>query len=238
MNLFYTPEIAGSTHQLDEAESKHASRVLRLSEGDEVVLIDGAGGWYEARITDAHPKRCSLEVLAKKANYQPLPYHLHVAMAPTKNIDRFEWFLEKATEIGISEITPLLCERSERRQVKNERLERILVSAMKQSLKAYKPVLHEITHLDAFVKEEREGMKAMAHCMEGDRIELKRLGRRAQVTILVGPEGDFTPDEVALAMEQGYRGLSLGESRLRTETAGVHLCSAVSLLHSSSHRYI
>ncbi|MDX2430259.1 MAG: RsmE family RNA methyltransferase, partial [Bacteroides sp.] len=143
MHLFYTPQIEGDTFQLEEQESKHAIRVLRLLRGDAVVLVDGLGGWYDAVIVDDHPKRCSLVIKSHTKDYQALPYKLHMAVAPTKNMDRFEWFLEKATEIGVSEITPLICQRSERKHVKTERLDRILVSAMKQSLRAYKPVLND-----------------------------------------------------------------------------------------------
>jgi 16S rRNA (uracil1498-N3)-methyltransferase len=216
---------------LDEQESKHAIRVLRLVRGDRVVLIDGRGGWYEAAIEEDHPKRCELRIISYTPDYQALPYYLHIAISPTKNMDRFEWFLEKATEIGISEITPLVCGRSERKQVKAERLERILVSAMKQSLKAYKPVLNPITRVEEFLAKDREGSLGIAHCMHSERKGIVDLGRSAtSYTMLVGPEGDFTEAELHTALESGYVPFHLGDSRLRTETAGVYIASVIHLL--------
>ncbi len=151
MNLFYTPHIEGDIFELDEKESKHSVRVLRLTVGDQVILVDGLGGWYEAVIEDDHPKKCRLKVLSHTTEYQPLSYGLHLAVSPIKNTDRFEWFLEKSTEIGITEVTPLLCHRTERKQVKMERLERIIISAMKQSQRAYKPILHDPVNLVNFI---------------------------------------------------------------------------------------
>jgi 16S rRNA (uracil1498-N3)-methyltransferase len=233
MQLFYTPNITGDTLVLEEQESKHAIRVLRLEQGDTVILIDGEGGWYEAVIQDDHPKRCLLSISSYTENYKPLPYKLHIAISPTKNMDRFEWFLEKATEIGISKITPLMCHRTERKQVKMDRLDRILVSAMKQSLKAFKPVLSDPVPMDEFLKQDQDGTLGIAHCYPLDRLSLPDLEPSGQYTILVGPEGDFTEEEVNAAIKAGYRPLHLGESRLRTETAGVHISSAVAVLNSS-----
>jgi 16S rRNA (uracil1498-N3)-methyltransferase len=230
MHLFYTPQIEGDTYQLEEQESKHAIRVLRLGRGDAVVLVDGVGGWYDAVIADDHPKRCSLLIKSHTPTYQPLPYKLHLAVAPTKNMDRFEWFLEKATEIGVSEITPLICQRSERKQVKTERLDRILVSAMKQSLRAYKPVLNDPIPMDAFLRVQREGTLGIAHCYPLDRRGVYELDASGNFTLLVGPEGDFTEEEVDSALAAGYVPFHLGNSRLRTETAAVHITSAISLL--------
>jgi 16S rRNA (uracil1498-N3)-methyltransferase len=229
MHLFYTPDIAGDTHVLEEQESKHAIRVLRLSREDRVILVDGAGGWYEAQIQEDHPKRCLLRINSHIKNYKPLPYKLHIAISPTKNMDRLEWFLEKATEIGISQITPLICHRTERAHVKMDRLDRILVSAMKQSVKAFKPVLSEPKQMAQFLKQEQTGTLAIAHCYPNQRLSLKDLKASGQYTILVGPEGDFTEEEVEAAISSGYKPLQLGESRLRTETAGVFICSAISL---------
>jgi 16S rRNA (uracil1498-N3)-methyltransferase len=233
MHLFYTPHISGETHELDEQESKHAVRVLRLVQGDGVILVDGAGGWYEAVVREDHPKRCLLEVRSHTPGYKPLPYHLHLAISPTKNMDRFEWFMEKATEIGISEITPLLCHRTERKQVKPERLDRILVSAMKQSLRAFKPVLSEPVQLNDFLKRDVPGTRGIAHCHPTDRTFVTGLEKSGHYTLLVGPEGDFTDEEVRKAMDTGYVPFHLGDSRLRTETAGIHLCSAIQILESS-----
>lgn len=230
MNLFYTPHIEGDTFEIDEKESKHSVRVLRLRAGDRVILVDGRGGWYEAAIEDDHPKRCRLKILSHTRDYQQLSYGLHLAVSPTKNMDRFEWFLEKSTEIGITEITPLICHRTERKQLKMERLERILISAMKQSLKAYKPILHPPTSLTDFISMDREGTKGIAHCHATDRQGFAELDHSDHYTLLVGPEGDFTREEVTLALEAGFAPFHLGQSRLRTETAAVYLCTAVQLL--------
>ena len=206
--------------------------MLRLKAGDKVILIDGIGGWYEARIEGEHPKACVLSIVSHSDNYKPLQYQLHIAISPTKNMDRFEWFLEKATEIGISRITPLICKRSERKQVKMDRLERILVSAMKQSLKAYKPVLSDPVPMLQFLKQKLEGSLGIAHCYPLDRLFLGDLEKTGKYTILVGPEGDFSEEELEAAITAGYRPLHLGESRLRTETAGVHICSAINILNT------
>jgi len=230
MNLFYSSHIQGDTHLLDEAESKHAIRVLRLLKGDRVVLVDGTGGWYEALIEDDHPKRCLLRIESRERNYQAMGYSLHLAVSPTKNLERFEWFLEKSTEIGISEITPLICHRSERKQVKMERMERILVSAMKQSLKAFKPVLNEAISFEDFLKLEQEGSRGIAYCFGSERVGIESLGPSGSYTLMVGPEGDFTEQEVKQALEMGFAPFHLGASRLRTETAAVYITAAISIL--------
>jgi 16S rRNA (uracil1498-N3)-methyltransferase len=240
MHLFYTPGISGDSHVLDEQESRHAIRVLRLGRGDQVILVDGVGGWYEAVILEDHPKTCRLGIRSRTAGYKALPYHLHIAMAPTKNMDRFEWFLEKATEIGISEITPLICHRSERSRVNQERLERILVSAMKQSFRAYKPVLHIPVNFGDFIAEPREGTRGIAHCIpepEGSltpRTALTAFPRSNAYTMLVGPEGDFTEEEVQKALASDFLPFHLGEARMRTETAGVFICASLNILSQSS----
>lgn len=231
MHLFYCPHIEGNSVVLEEQESKHAIRVLRLVRGDHVILVDGRGGWYEAVISDDHPKRCRFQVQSYTPDHGPLSYSLHMAVAPTKNLDRFEWFLEKATEIGITEITPLICARSERRQVKLERLEKILVSAMKQSLKAYKPIINMPVTMDEFIGTDRQGSLGIAHCYPRERIDIKELDYSGIYTLLVGPEGDFSEKEVRLAMEAGYIPFHLGDSRLRTETAALYITSAISLHH-------
>ncbi len=237
MHLFYQPDIGDRTIDLDEAESKHAVRVLRLGRGDRVQVVDGRGGLYEAVIGEDHPKRCRLLITTQTPEYQPMPYFLHLAVSPTKSMDRFEWFLEKATEIGISEITPLLCHRTERTRLNLERLERVIVSAMKQSLRAYKPVLSNPVEFSQFIDQMREGVKGIAHCIpEGEgsdqvRESITGLETGNRYTLLVGPEGDFTEEEIGAAFKAGYRPFHLGESRLRTETAAMFICSAVSLRH-------
>lgn len=232
MNIFYTPDISGTIYTLEESESKHCIRVLRYSKGDKLVLVDGKGVKYEALITDPNPKRCTVEVISSIEGFEKRDYYLHLAVAPTKNIDRFEWFVEKATEIGVDEITPLLCEHSERKQVNIERVEKVIVAAMKQSLKAYKPVLNNLTNFAAFCKSDKGGMKFIAHCEESEKHHLIDLVKpKERVVVLIGPEGDFSPGEIIVAKEEGFSEISLGSSRLRTETAAVVACDIVSLVN-------
>jgi|SRR5690606_16382529 len=236
MHLFYTPDIRSSHPQfiLAEEESKHAVRVLRLVSGDKVVLVDGVGGWYEAEIIDPHPKRTTLQILQVIEEYQRFAYHIHIAVAPTKNIDRIEWFLEKATEIGIQEFTPIIAEHSERKEVKVDRLKKIAIAAMKQSLKAYLPKINPAISLGQFLKEQenKSSAKVIAHCVDGEKSYLAQvLKPREDYLILIGPEGDFSEREIEQAQASGYTPISLGESRLRTETAALMSCVEVSLLN-------
>ena len=230
MQLFYIPTISGAEVILNETESKHAVRVLRLKKDDEIELVDGKGGFFKARITDANPKKCKLSIIDSQTEFGKKDFHLHIAIAPTKNIDRTEWFLEKCTEIGIDEVTPLLSEHSERKVIKPERLEKILVSAMKQSVKAYLPKLNELTKFSDLLSQASEAKKFIAHCNEGEKPHLKNVVKPGgNVLIMIGPEGDFSPEEVDLALENGFEAISLGNARLRTETAGVVACHIVNL---------
>ncbi len=230
MQLFYVPNISGGEFILDETESKHAVRVLRLQKGSRVQVVNGTGGFYEAEITDVNQKKCRLSIIKSQLEFGKKDFHLHIAIAPTKNNDRFEWFLEKATEIGIDEITPLITSHSERKTVNPERLEKILVSAMKQSLKAYLPKLNELTSFKELITNNKTDINFIAYCDEIQKTHLKDLATKGTNTlILIGPEGDFSPDEVKLAIENGYQVVSLGESRLRTETAGIVACHIVNL---------
>jgi 16S rRNA (uracil1498-N3)-methyltransferase len=230
MQLFYVPNISGAEIVLDETESKHAARVLRLQNGSRVQVVDGTGGFYEAEINDANPKKCRLSIINSTLELGKRDFHLHIAIAPTKNIDRFEWFLEKATEIGIDEITPLLTSRSERKTVNTERLGKILVSAMKQSLKAYLPRLNKLTKIKELIVSNKTETKYIAYCNEIQKINLKDLATKGKDTlILIGPEGDFSPDEIQLAIENTFKVVSLGAARLRTETAGIVACHIVNL---------
>ena len=231
MHVFYTPDIQ-KTNELPEEEAQHCTRVLRLSIGDEITLTDGKGSFYKAEITAATNKRCLVAI--KETIFQkPLwPCHLHIAMAPTQNMDRNEWFAEKATEIGFDELTFLNCRYSERKVIKTERIEKILVSAVKQSLKATKPVLNEMTDFNKFITRDFEGQKFIAHCYEGDKPLLKDVicpGEDALV--LIGPEGDFSEEEVKKAIANGFQSISLGKSRLRTETAALVACHTMNLLN-------
>lgn len=232
MHIFYTPDISATTYTLDEAESKHCARVLRLEKDDEIILVDGHGGFFTARISEPNPRRCVVNVVKSELNFGLRDFQVHVAIAPTKNIDRTEWFLEKATEIGINRVTPLLCRFSERKEIKHDRLEKVMVSAMKQSLKAYLPQLDELTKFSDFICRPFEGQKFIAHCDEQHRELLKNVVEPGgSYLILIGPEGDFSPEEIALAMEAGFAPVSLGDSRLRTETAGVVACHTLNLLN-------
>lgn len=228
MHLFYTPDIA-TTLTLPEVESGHCVRVLRLVEGDEIGLIDGHGTFYRAAITVAHNKRCAVRIIEERRQPAHWAGNIEVAIAPTKNLDRIEWFAEKVTEMGIDAIVPLLCRFSERKELKKERIEKILVSAMKQSLKAVLPRMEEMTPFERYVREEFDGQKFIAHCYaDSERKLLSQCYKPgADVRILIGPEGDFSPEEVQLAIDNGYQPISLGASRLRTETAGVVACHTI-----------
>ena len=231
MQLFYCPDLKGSTHLLNEEESKHIIRVLRLKNGDFIHLTDGKGGLFKAELIDDHPKRCTVQIVESKTEYGKRDYKLNMAVAPTKNISRYEWFLEKATEFGIDEITPIICEHSERKEVKNQRLEKVIISAVKQSLKAYVPTLKQSQKFKDFVKQEFSGQKFIAYC-EGKPKHLKELYKaKSDVLILIGPEGDFSPEEVKLAQANGFDIISLGESRLRTETAAIAACHAINFIN-------
>lgn len=230
MHLFYTPDIA-TTLELPQDEAAHAIRVLRLAEGSEVMLTDGKGSFYRAEIDMISGKRCYVRIVETITPDPLWRGHLHLAMAPTKNMDRIEWFAEKATEVGFDELTFLDCRFSERRVVKTERVEKILVSAMKQSLKPTLPMLNGMTPFDKFVSQPFEGQKFIAHCYEGEKEALlQALQPGENALVLIGPEGDFSPEEVQKAMTYGFRPITLGRSRLRTETAAlvaVHMMNIV-----------
>ncbi len=229
MNLFFCREIENGFAVFDEEESAHCIRVLRMRTGEEIFFVDGEGNFYSGSMEDANAKKCVIKIKEKKEFFGKRNYWLHVAIAPTKNIDRFEWFLEKATEIGIDEITPLICQRSERREIKTERLNKVLLSAMKQSLKAYLPKLNAAVSFEKFISGSLSGKKFI--CSMNTEAHLKSvLEKNSRTIILIGPEGDFTEQEIASATKNEFNSVSLGESRLRTETAGVVACSVVSLL--------
>ncbi len=230
MHIFYTPDITDKFYQLSEEESRHCIKVLRLKENDTIYLIDGKGTLFTAQIIDPHHKHCTVKCIKTKKNFGKLDYELHIALAPTKNIDRTEWFLEKCTEIGINEFTPLLCEHSERKIIKHARLLKVITAAVKQSLKAFHPKLNELTKFSDLVTTPFDGDKYIAHCYEGEKPHLKTLCQpKSKSLILIGPEGDFSLKEVELAKSNGFKEISLGNSRLRTETAGVVACNIVSL---------
>jgi RNA methyltransferase, RsmE family len=232
MHVFYTPDIKIS-QEMPEDESLHCVKVLRLPEGEEVVLTDGKGSLFRARIVRAHPKRCAVEILEELPASHHHHFSVHIAVAPTKNIDRTEWFAEKATEIGLDALTLLRCRYSERKEVKNERIQKILVSAMKQSLKATLPVLDGLVSFSDFVKMPFDGQKFIAHCYDDpDKKSLTaQYKKKENVLILIGPEGDFSEEEVALAKQNGFLPVSLSSSRLRTETAALVACHTIHILN-------
>ena len=224
--FFYVPD-AGQQQELPPSEAMHAMRVLRLKGGDEMFLMDGVGNYYRAQVTIAATHNCYYDIIECLPQTPQWPGHIRLAIAPTKMLDRIEWLVEKATEVGVDEISFFHSQFSERKLLKTARLEKIAVSAMKQSHKAWKPVLNEIVSLKDFLASPVEGRKYIAHCYE----EIPRTSLFAElqshteaadaVTVLIGPEGDFSIDEVKMAMEAGYQSVHLGNSRLRTETAGL-----------------
>ena len=229
MHIFYIRNIIENLAILDETDSGHCARVLRMKAGAVVNLIDGKGGFYEGMIQSVNPRAVTVEIIKTELNFGMKDYYLHLAIAPTKNTDRFEWFIEKSAEIGIDEITPLLCQRSERKYVRNERLEKILISAIKQSINAYLPVLNPITGFDSFISGNLKGNKYIALCSDENRKDLIKINNQKRLfTILIGPEGDFSPEEIKAALKKGFEPVSFGSSRLRTETAGVAACQIIS----------
>lgn len=232
VRYFYVPN-ASNEHELPEEEAQHAVRVLRMQMGDEMMLMDGEGNFYRAEVAEATKKRCLYNIKEVLPQQRQWKGHLHLAMAPTKNMDRTEWTCEKATEIGFDELTFLNCKFSERTVIKTERIDKILVSATKQSRKAWKPILNEMIDFKKFIEKAKDikGGKYICHCYDEPELGEKKLLKEClkaeeNALVLVGPEGDFSIDEVKLAEANGFQSVSLGESRLRTETAGlvaVHL---------------
>ena len=229
--LFYCPDIR-TNPAMPEAESQHCARVLRMKEGATLFITDGKGYFYRAQLVQADPKSCIVAIEEEIAQPKEWNFDLHIAFAPTKKIDRIEWFVEKSTEIGIDSFTPLNCRYSERRNIKTTRLDKIMVSAMKQSQKSILPQFNEMMKFDDFIKQPFKGQKFIAHCYKENQELLKELytiGENA--LILIGPEGDFSPEEIQLALDNGFQPISLGDSRLRTETAAIFACSTINILN-------
>ena len=234
VRFFYVPDAVHQT-ELPVDEAMHALRVLRLQAGDEMMLMDGQGNYYRAEVTLAHTKHCFYEIKETMPQQRQWNGHVHLAIAPTKMMERVEWFIEKAVEVGVDEISFLNCQFSERRLVKISRAEKIMIAAVKQSHKAWSTQLNEVTPFDTFIRQPREGRKFIAHCYEEvprtylfD--ELRNMPNDEDATVLIGPEGDFSIDEVKTAVACGYQSVHLGKSRLRTETAGL---SAVMMMQLS-----
>ena len=233
MQIFYAPDIVGERYILNEKESRHIVRVLRMKKNDTIMLIDGKGNLYEGIIEEADQKGCSIEIVKVTPGFERKNYNLHIAISPLKNPERLEWFIEKAVEIGIDRITPLKCERTEKSGIKIERITNIIISAMKQSLKSELTKLEPQKTFREFVTENHSGTKLIAHC--DDYFYRKGIGENYvkgdNVTIIIGPEGDFTREEIKLAIENGFASIHLGKSRLRTETAGIAACHSIYLLN-------
>jgi 16S rRNA (uracil1498-N3)-methyltransferase len=223
MQLFYNSELDTSikTFNFSKDESRHIVKVLRKSTGDLLMITNGKGWMFEAEVIIPNHNKCVVSIL-KSTFETPRPYTIHLAVAPTKMNDRYEWFIEKATEIGVDIITPIICQNSERKIIKTERFEKILQSAMKQSLHCYLPSLAPAIRFSEFIKMPQEGATFIAHCEDGEKLKFKdQIEAKKSITILIGPEGDFSPNEIELALKHQYIPVSLGASRLRTETAGI-----------------
>ena len=235
MHLFFTPDIETSL-ELPQEEAAHCLRVLRLTVGENIMLTDGKGCFYDAEISSVTGKHCYVQIRERRRQEKYWTGHLHLALGPTKNMDRMEWLAEKATEIGLDELSFLNCRFSERKIMKADRIDKILVSAMKQSLKARKPILNEMTDFHDFVRRMSsvEGQKYIAHCYPGEKPLLKNVLQKVEneenIFVLIGPEGDFSEEEVQMAEANGFLSVSLGRSRLRTETAAlvaVHMMNLI-----------
>lgn len=220
MRFFFVPDITGSQVVLDEDTSRHITQVLRMKVGDELLLTDGKGTKAKALIEDDHRKRCAVRVLEKEDESQPQP-RIAIAISLVKNAARFEWFLEKATEIGVSEIIPLICSRTEKEKFRLDRLQGIITSAVLQSQQSWMPVLHEPVAFKQLIASRTDEQKFIAHCLPNEKTALGSVAGDQSSIILIGPEGDFTPEEIEAALAKGYQPVALGDTRLRTETAGM-----------------
>lgn len=232
MNIFYEPNIK-QTLLLNEEESRHAIKVLRLSVGSKLYVVDGKGGFYTCEIRVAHEKKCEVKIIEEQQNYERHDFYIHLIIAPTKNMDRIEWMVEKCVEMGIHEISFIQTRYSERKEIKTARIEKIAIGAMKQSLKAFLPKINEMITWKAFLqKEVSENQKMIAHLEEGDRKLIQDLATpKGNYAVLIGPEGDFNPDEIEQALKKGFLPVTLGKSRLRTETAGLAACFTLNLIN-------
>lgn len=233
MQLFYAHKIDDSKAFLDPEETRHCTKTLRKNINDIISFTDGCGGMYEGKIVDFNKKSCTLEIIKTLKTTDKRNFKLHLAIAPTKNINRLEWFLEKATELGIDEVTFLLCQRSERKKIRLDRLEKVVLSAAKQSLKSIFPKVNDLIKFKDFIPQTKAAFKGIAHCNTDNLPHLKNILSQEvnEVLLLIGPEGDFSEEEVALATTHGFEEIGLGTSRLRTETAGIAACHTVHLIH-------
>lgn len=232
MYLFYVPDLDILNSFLSAEESRHCVKVLRLQKDDQIEIVDGKGNFYHAKITVPDPKKTRFSIVKVKQEFGKRNHYLHIAVAPTKNIERLEWFIEKATEIGIDEITPVLCHHSERKIINHDRLNKVITSAVKQSLKAYHPQLNQLASFPSLVTTQTEAQKWIAHCADTEKVSIKEaLLPQKKYLILIGPEGDFSPQEINIALENGFQAITLGNSRLRTETAALEACFEVNFIN-------
>jgi 16S rRNA (uracil1498-N3)-methyltransferase len=230
MHVFYSTGVNDRNAVLNAEESAHCARVLRLTAGEPVLLLDGSGKMYRAKLISANPKRCELEITEILPVNRSRNFDIEIAIAPTKSMDRFEWFVEKAVEIGVDTITPLLCRRSERKVINNERLQKLVISTMKQAMVAKMPVIRDMTKFDKFISGYDGPLqnRFIAHCLNEDKKLLqKTILPSTRAVILIGPEGDFTPEEIQSSLNHHFIPVSLGDNRLRTETAGIVACTVL-----------
>jgi len=229
MHIFYAPDIKSNFYFLDEKESRHSVRVLRMRKGDHARLIDGNGALYEGIICEDDPLRCCVEIKNVIHGFEKRNYSLHIAISPIKNHDRFEWFVEKCVELGTDEITPIICRNTEKPDVRHDRIRNIIISAMKQSLRAKATKLNDTTDFSRFIRKDTRGNLMIAHCHNN--ISRRSIGesykKGEDAMIMIGPEGDFSRDEIIAATEKGYNPVPLGPGRLRTETAGIAACHSI-----------
>jgi 16S rRNA (uracil1498-N3)-methyltransferase len=232
VNIFYQPLIADGVLSMDPEESRHCIKVLRKTTGDSIRITDGKGSFYDATITNANSSQCAFRI--EKTISTSLPsWHIHIAIAPTKNADRIEWFVEKAVELGVQAITLIECENSERTYQKTERLTKVAVSAMKQSLKAWLPEIHPLTNIDNLISSATATQRFIAYVDQSNTSQLQDVSApNESYLVLIGPEGDFSSKELTSAMEHGFQKVSLGRSRLRTETAGMAACHILNLINN------
>ncbi|WP_064196430.1 MULTISPECIES: 16S rRNA (uracil(1498)-N(3))-methyltransferase [Emticicia] len=230
MLLFYQSDIE-KTPILSEEDSRHCVKVLRKNVKDKIHVVDGVGGLFECEITKAHEKKCEIRILSIKREFDKRNLYLHIAIAPTKNADRIEYFIEKCVEIGVDEITLIQTKHSERKNQKTERLEKIAISAMKQSLKAYLPKINELVDFEKFVSSVKIESKFVAHLTDVSKPLKEVVADKKEVLLMIGPEGDFAKEEIMLAQNSGFQVVTLGNSRLRTETAGVVACTIVNIFN-------
>lgn len=229
MQVFYAPDISGETFVLDEKESRHCVRVMRMTKNTPVKLIDGKGNLYEGVIYQADPSRCVIKIMNVINSFEKRDYVLHIAISLLKSHERFEWFVEKCVEIGIDEITPVICKNTEKKEIKHDRINNLIISAMKQSLKTSTTIFNDTCSFNDFIKRDYSGKKMIAHCNPNllrNKID-KEYTKGDKAVILIGPEGDFAENEIKSAIAEGFKPVHLGNSRLRTETAGIAACHSI-----------